>query len=121
MHPFVNAHPCSAHIHTRRIPSFVLIQLLPHLLDALALFLGLLAVLPGALEAQAAQAHVDLVLCVRAVAGNFPEEAAGVAFVEGGDDVGAAWWDVRNWGLCMRVQVVTHSFGLLQCGDGDAL
>jgi hypothetical protein len=54
-----------------------------------ALLLGLFSVLPCALDALGAQAHVYFVLCVGAVAGDFPEEAAGVALVEGGDDIGA--------------------------------
>jgi hypothetical protein len=101
--------------------SFVVIQFLPHLLDALTLLLRFLTVLPCTLEAQAAQAHVDFVLCICAIPGDFPEEAAGVAFVEGGDDFGAGWWSVREWALCRRSEVVTHSFGPLRCGDEDAL
>ena len=68
---------------------FILIQLLPHLLYPFALLLCRLAVLARALKPDAAQAHVDLVFGVGAVTGNFPKEAVGVAFFEGGDDVGA--------------------------------
>jgi hypothetical protein len=71
--------------------SFVIIQLLPHLLYPLALLLRLLAILPCALESQAAQAHVDFVFGVGAVSGDLPEEAFRVAFVKGGDDFCAAY------------------------------
>jgi hypothetical protein len=80
--------PCNAHRPTP-LDSFVLIQLLPHLFDVLALLLGLLSILPCPLEALGAQTHVYFVLCVGAVAGDFPDEAAGVALVEGSDDVSA--------------------------------
>ena len=67
-----------------------LVQLGPDLLNLRPLLLRLFPVLPRPLEAQAAQAHVDAVLGVGAVAGDFVQEALGVAFFEGGDDFGAA-------------------------------
>jgi hypothetical protein len=69
--------------------SFIRIQLRPHLLDLIALLFRLLPILRRALEALRPQAHVHFIFRVGAVAGDFPEEATGVAFVEGGDDVGA--------------------------------
>ena len=72
------------------IHSFILIQLLPYLFYPLALLLGRLAVLARALQPDAAQAHVDFMFGVGAVACDFPQEAVSVAFFEGGDDVGAA-------------------------------
>lgn len=71
--------------------SFILIQFLPHLLDLLPLLLGRLAIQPRPLKPLRPQAHVDFVFRFRTVASYFPEEAAGVAFVEGGDDVGAIY------------------------------
>lgn len=68
-----------------------LVQLRPDLLDMISLLPRLLAVLPCPLESQPAQAHVYFVFRIRAIPGHFPEEAAGVAFVEGGDYFGAAW------------------------------
>lgn len=70
---------------------FVRIQLRPHLVDMRPLLLSRLAILPCLLQSQTAQTHVDFVLGVGAVAGYFPEEATGVAFVERCDDFGAAW------------------------------
>lgn len=63
----------------------------------LSLLCRLLAVLSCALEAQTAQAHVHPVLCVGAVPCYFPEEAAGVAFFECGDDFGAAYKGLLDW------------------------
>jgi hypothetical protein len=90
----------SRHTHTpspslRRLSlsqpaSTILINLGPDLLDMLALLFGRLAVQPRALEPQPAQTHVDFVFGVGAVAGDFPDEAARVALIERGDDVGAA-------------------------------
>jgi len=60
--------------------SFVLVQLLPHLLYLLPLLLGRLAILLRPLESQAAQAHVDFVFRVGAIPGYFPDEAAVMAF-----------------------------------------
>ena len=70
-------------LHARDRPracSFVLIQLLPHLLYLLPLLLGRLAILLRPLESQAAQAHVDFVFRVGTIARHFPEEALVVAF-----------------------------------------
>jgi hypothetical protein len=109
--PFPLLHPRS---------SFIRINLRPHLLYALPLLLGLLPVLRRPLEAQPPQAHVDLVLCVGAVARYFPEEAACVAFVEGCDDFGAGCrWSVSWTGKDGSGRA--YSSGLLRCGDGDAL
>lgn len=79
------------HTYPTHHPSFIRIQLGPDLLNMLALLLRRLAILARPLEPQPAQTHVDFVLGVGAVPGYFPQEAARVAFVEGGDDFGAAW------------------------------
>lgn len=71
--------------------SLVVFNLLPHLLDLLALLLGRLTILPRLLEALRSQAHVDAVLGIGAVSSDFPYEPACVAFVEGGDNVCAVW------------------------------
>lgn len=55
----------------------------------LPLLLGRLSVQPRALEPLRAQTHVDLVLCIGASAEDLVHEATGMAFVEGGDHVGA--------------------------------
>lgn len=74
-----------------RLRVLVRIQLGPDFLNVLPLLLRRLAVLPCPLQSQTPQTHVHSVLCVGAVPGYFPQEAAGVAFFERGDDVGAAW------------------------------
>lgn len=68
---------------------FILIQFPPNLLNPFPLLFRRLAILARALKPDAAQTHVDFVLGVGAIARYFPEEAVGVAFFEGGDDVGA--------------------------------
>jgi hypothetical protein len=118
-------HLSSISLHTLSPPSlyshsFIRINLRPHLLYPFPLLLGLLPVLRRPLEAQPPQAHVDLVLCVGAVARYFPEEAACVAFVEGCDDFGAGCrWSVSWTGK--DGSGGAYSSGLLRCGDGDAL
>jgi hypothetical protein len=67
--------------------SFVCIQFGPHLLDLRPLLFRRFSVLGRAVKSLRTQAHVDCVLCFGAVSGDLPEETAGVAFVESGDDV----------------------------------
>ncbi len=57
----------------------------------LALLFRHLAVVRGAVEACGAEALVDLGFGVAAHAHGFPEEAAGVAFFEGGHEFFATW------------------------------
>lgn len=60
--------------------SFVLVQLLPHLLYPLPLLFSRLAIRLCLLKSQPAQAHVDFVFRVGTIARHFPEEALVVAF-----------------------------------------
>lgn len=69
--------------------SFVRINLRPDLLYPVPLLPRRLSVLARALESLCAQAHVDFVLRFRAVSSDLPEETAGMALIEGGDDIGA--------------------------------
>lgn len=85
-----------------------------------ALLLCILAVPRRPLEPLGAQAHVDFVFCLCAVSRDFPEEAAGVAFVEGGDDVGAVWegegWWISCGFLCFLLGGVGEKWRLCERG-----
>ena len=72
-------------------PSAVRINLRPTSLGFLPLLLRHLSVLRRAIQALGAQTHVDFVFKVRAHAYRLPHEALGLAFVERGHDLFAAW------------------------------
>jgi hypothetical protein len=81
--------------------SFIGIYLRPNLLNSLPLLLRRLSILRCSLESLCAEAHVHLVLRFCTIASDFPEEAAGVAFIECGDDVCAICRNV-SW-ICVEV------------------
>lgn len=76
----------------------------------LALLLGRLAVQSRPLQPLRAQTHRYFEFCVCAVSEALPEEAFGVAFVEGGDYVGAAW-EERLLAKCGEGQASMREFG----------
>ena len=63
-------------------------------LVSLPLLLRHLSVLRRAIQALGAQTHVDFVFEVRAHAYRLPHEALGLAFVERGHDLFAAWEEI---------------------------